>query len=230
MGCQPHGPRTRPRSLVGGDRRASLRKASRSNPRARIGRPCQQPRRVFCPDDRGHGERARRRVRGARGAHRTCARSAIRGGGAGHARDRTHRWAFGSSGRPRVTMGGRSTAGRFSGSRDRAAPLAPRSNPHHPQVLADADHAYRPGPGRFGRASRDAVLAVERSWSRQHHRERRRGQREDHDARGPRLGDRRRRATHHDRGRRRAAVGETPRGLTGSETRERRGSRRGHRP
>ena len=92
--------------------------------------------------DRGHGQRTRRRVRGARGADREGAGWAIRGGGVRPASDRTHRGTLGPPGRRIIALGGCATSGRFAGPRDHPAPLAPRSRAHHPQVLAGAD------PGR----------------------------------------------------------------------------------
>ena len=73
-----------------------------------------------------------------RGARSRGWRTAIRGGGGRRAPDRTHRGTLGSPGRRIVALGGRATSGRLAGPRDRAAPLAPRSRAHDPQVLARA--------------------------------------------------------------------------------------------
>ena len=105
--------------------------------------------------DRGHGQRTRRRVRGAEGADREGAGRAIRGGGGRPPPDRTHRGTIGPPGRRIVALGGCSTSGRFAGPRDHAAPFAPRSRAHHPQVLARADPGGRPR-GRRQHGAADA--------------------------------------------------------------------------
>ena len=134
--------------------------------------------------DRGHGQRARRRVRGAGGADREGAGRAIRGGGGRPAPDRTHRGTLGPPGRRIVAMGGRSTPGRSAGPRDHPAPLAPRSRADDPQVLAGADHAAATsGPARQHGSAHAGVPGRLCPRSDEHDRQRRHRQRQDHAAR-----------------------------------------------
>ncbi len=138
---------------------------------------------------------------------------------------------LGSSGRRIIALGGCATSGGQPGPRDHPASLAPRSRAHDPQVLAGAHHGR--GSGRERDASGRACLRFLEACVRGRANmvvSRRRGHREDDDARGPVGVHPRRRAADHDRGRRRAAAGEAARRLARGAARERRGTRRGHRP
>ena len=148
------------------------------------------------------------------------------GRNAGHRRRlATHRGTIGPPGRRIIALGGCATSGRFAGPRDRAAPLASRSCAHHPQVLARADPSGRPR-GRRRDGAADAPVPRSRGpRSREHHRQRRRRQWQDHVARRPQRVHPRRRTPDHHRGRRRAPPRETARGLPRSTPGQRRRAR-----